>query len=94
MTTQTDNPHLETLIVSHVLRGKGIDNTDPVRRVLQIHSMEGELIAENDALALEPMHRFAAKLEARINHLEQCCANYKATVEELQAELRAKKRRK
>lgn len=47
-------PHVEQLIVSYKLRGKGVSPDDPVRRVTQVHRFDGTLLAENDPHTPEP----------------------------------------
>jgi hypothetical protein len=37
----------EVIITNNLVRGKGVEG-DPMRKVLQVWSMDGELIAEND----------------------------------------------
>ncbi len=41
--------HLATFIVTDDLRGHGTEE-DPARRVLQLWTLEGHLVAEHDAL--------------------------------------------
>lgn len=42
-----DTPHLENMIVSSVHRGNGTEK-DPHRSVIQIHTPDGDLVAEKD----------------------------------------------
>jgi len=42
-----DNPHIETVISSRLKRGGGTDN-DPIRRVLQHHTLDGDFLMESD----------------------------------------------
>jgi hypothetical protein len=45
--TNEENPHVEQAIVTTVIRGKGTDD-DVLRRVVQVFTLSGELIAEHD----------------------------------------------
>lgn len=46
-------PKVEKVIISHELRGKGTE-MDPCRSVLQVYTLDGELLAESDPLFPEP----------------------------------------
>ncbi len=41
-------PHVMQVIEAEVIRGKGIDESDPLRRVRQYFTLTGELLAEYD----------------------------------------------
>lgn len=40
-------PRVEEVILSRTNRGRGIED-DPYRNIVQVHTKDGELIAEND----------------------------------------------
>lgn len=40
-------PHTETVIITHELRGKG-ETDDPFRRILTVWTLDGEKLAEAD----------------------------------------------
>jgi hypothetical protein len=47
---QPDTAVCETVIITTILRrGSGKDEKDPVRIVLQVFTLDGDLIAENDS---------------------------------------------
>ena len=46
----------QTVVVEiEFLRGKGVDKTDPIRRVKRYYELDGTLLAENDPCGPAPL---------------------------------------
>lgn len=66
----TDNPHLETIIISTEERGRGVDE-DPFRRVTRFHTTKGELLAERDEWMEQHLAREVVEHAARGKDIER-----------------------
>ncbi|HUV66916.1 MAG TPA: hypothetical protein VMW24_23720 [Sedimentisphaerales bacterium] len=55
MTITVHRPHLEVVILTQITRGAGTKD-DCCRRVVQVYSLTGDLIAEEDPFIKETPH--------------------------------------